>query len=147
PFPEDDALRFLARRLGAARVEREARAAADLVRLCASLPLAMSVAAAYAAAHPDFPLSALATELRSRALDQLDTGDPETSARTVFSWSYHALSSSAQRVFRLLGVHPGPDTGVDAAASLAALPRAAAHAALRALARAHLAQEHAPGRY
>lgn len=147
PFSDDDALRFLARRLGALRLEREPRAAADLVKLCASLPLAMSVAAAYAAAHPGFPLSALAAELRSRGLDQLDTGDPETSARTVFSWSYHALSESAQLVFRLLGLDPGPDIGSEATASLAALPVPRAHAALRELSRAHLAQEHAPSRF
>ncbi|HEY1822671.1 MAG TPA: tetratricopeptide repeat protein [Trebonia sp.] len=147
PFSDDDALRFLALRLGPQRVEREQEAARRLVRLCARLPLAMSVAAAHAAAHPSFPLAALADELRSRGLDQLDTGDQETSARTVFSWSYHYLSGPAKQVFRLLGVHPGPDTGVAAAASLAALPPEAARAALRELGRAHLADEHAPGRF
>jgi tetratricopeptide (TPR) repeat protein len=147
PFTGDDALKFLARRLGPARVEREQQAAADLVRLCARLPLAISAAAAHAAAHPGFPLSALADELRSRRLDQLDTGDPETSTRTVFSWSYHCLSEPGRRMFRMLGVHPGPDTGVTAAASLAAMPETEAHAALRELRRAHLADEHAPGRF
>ena len=147
PFTGDDALKFLARRLGAGRVEREQEAAADLVRLCARLPLAISVAAAHAAAHPGFPLSALADELSSRRLDQLDTGDPETSARSVFSWSYHCLSEPGKRMFRMLGVHPGPDTGVTAAASLAAMPAADAHAALRELRRAYLAEEQAPGRF
>jgi tetratricopeptide (TPR) repeat protein/transcriptional regulator with XRE-family HTH domain len=147
PFTGDDALRFLARRLGAGRVEREPQAVADLVRLCAGLPLAMSVAAAHAAAHPGFPLSALAGELRRRVLDQLDTGDQETSARAVFSWSYQHLSEQAKRLFRLLGVHPGPDTGAVAAASLSAVPVARAHTALRELSRAHLAEEHRPGRF
>ena len=55
PFTEEDALRFLALRLGAARVEREPAATADLLRLCARLPLAMSVAAAHAAARPRLP--------------------------------------------------------------------------------------------
>ena len=147
PFTEEDALRFLALRLGAGRVEREPAATADLLRLCARLPLAMSVAAAHAAAHPRFPLSALAGELRSRALDQLDTGDEETSARAVFSWSYHYLSEPGQQLFRLLGAHPGPDTGVAAAASLAAMPAGPARAALRELSRAHLAEENQPGRF
>jgi tetratricopeptide (TPR) repeat protein len=147
PFSGDDALGFLTRRLGAERVEREPRAAADLVRLCASLPLALGVAAAHAAARPGFPLSALAAELHGRGLDQLDTGDPETSARNVFSWSYDDLADHAQRMFRLLGVHPGPDTGVTGAASLAAMPAADAHAALGELSRAHLAEEHAAGRF
>jgi tetratricopeptide (TPR) repeat protein len=147
PFTGDDALRFLTRRLGAGRVEAEPHAAADLTRLCARLPLAMSVAAAHAAARPGFPLSALTGELRSRVLDQLDTGDEETSARTVFSWSYHYLSEPGKQLFRLLGAHPGPDTGVVAAASLAAMPAARARAALRELSRAHLAEEHQPGRF
>jgi tetratricopeptide (TPR) repeat protein len=147
PFNDDDALRFLTRRLGAGRVEPERTAAADLVRLCAGLPLAISVAAAHAAAHPRFPLSALTQELRVRGLDQLDTGDPATSARTVFSWSYQYLSPPGKRMFRLLGVHPGPDTGVTAAASLALMTGPEAHAALRELGRAHLAEEHAPGRF
>jgi tetratricopeptide (TPR) repeat protein len=80
-------------------------------------------------------------------LDQLDTGDQETSARAVFSWSYQHLSEQAKRLFRLLGVHPGPDTGAVAAASLSAVPIARAHAALRELSRAHLAEEHRPGRF
>jgi len=147
PFTDQEAFRFLGRRLGAGRVERERQAAADLVRLCARLPLAMSVAAARAAAHPSFPLAALAGELRRRGLDQLDTGDQETSARAVFSWSYHYLSDPAKRVFRLLGVHPGPDIGVTAAASLAAVPAERARAALRELGGAHLADEHVPGRF
>jgi tetratricopeptide (TPR) repeat protein len=147
PFTEDDAVRFLCRRLTTRRVEREPRAAADLIRLCARLPLAISVAAAYAATRTALSLTALTAELRRRTLDVLDTGDAETSARTVFSWSYQSLSERAARMFRLLGVHPGPDVSVAAAASLAALPVGQAHAALRELARAHLADEHPPGRF
>ena len=147
PFTQHDAIRFLARRLTPRRVEREPRAAADLIRLCARLPLAVSVAAAHAATHPALSLTALAGELRRRTLDVLDTGDAETSARSVFSWSYQSLSEPAARMFRLLGVCPGPDVSVAAAASLAALPVAEAQSALRELVRAHLADEHKPGRF
>ena len=147
PFTEGDARGFLVRRLGAGRVEREPRAIAELIRLCAGLPLAMSVAAAYAVAHPGRELSALAGQLRDRGLDQLETDDQETSARTVFFWSYHYLSDQGKRMFRLLGVHPGPDISVPAAASLAGMPAGPAHAALRELARSYLAEEHAHGRF
>ena len=90
-------------------------------RLCARLPLALAVAAARAAARPGFPLAALAAELRDAAgrLDALDAGDPGASVRAVFSWSYRQLSGPAARMFRLLGLHPGPDITVPAAASLA----------------------------
>ena len=147
PFTAGDAREFLVRRLGAVRVEGELAAAAELTERCAGLPLALSVAAARAAARPGLTLAALAGELRWRGLDRLETGDTETSARAVFSWSYDDLPAPAQGMFRLLGVDPGPDIAVKAAASLAALPVAQAHAALRALARAHLAEERAPGRF
>ena len=93
----------------------------EIARLCACLPLALAVAAARAAARPGFPLAALAAELRDAAgrLDALDAGDPAASVRAVFSWSYRQLSREAARMFRLLGLHPGPDICVPAAASLA----------------------------
>jgi tetratricopeptide (TPR) repeat protein len=50
-------------------------------------------------------------------------------------------------MFRLLGLHPGPDTSVDAAASLAGILAVQARHALCELARAHLISEHLPGRY
>ena len=37
----------------------------------------------------------------------------------MLSWSYAALSPAAARMFRLLGLHPGPDVTAPAAASLA----------------------------
>ena len=105
--------------------------------------------AARAAAQPAFPLAALAAELRDAAgrLDALDAGDPAASVRAVFSWSYRQLSTGAARMFRLLGVHPGPDISVPAAASLAGAGESEARRVLRELARAHLITEHAPGRY
>lgn len=145
PFGTDDAREFLVRRLGAARVGDEREAAAELAARCAGLPLAMSVAAAHAAARPGLALAALAGELRGRGLDRLETGDSETSARAVFSWSYDELPDPAKRMFRLLGVHPGPDASVEAAASLAALPAARARTVLEELARAHLVEKHGDG--
>jgi tetratricopeptide (TPR) repeat protein len=117
--------------------------------LCAHLPLALAVAAARAAARPGFPLAALADELADSAgrLDALDGGDPGSSVRAVFSWSYRQLTGEAARMFRLLGIHPGPDITVPAAASLVGRAQPQARRLLRELARAHLIAEHAPGRY
>jgi tetratricopeptide (TPR) repeat protein len=80
-------------------------------------------------------------------LDALDAGDPAASVRVVFSWSTRQLSGEAARMFALLGLHPGPDISVPAAASLATLPEAHARRLLRELARAHLIAEHVPGRF
>jgi tetratricopeptide (TPR) repeat protein len=147
PFTMEDAHDLLNRRLGSGRIQAERQAADDLIRLCAGLPLALSVGAAYAAAHPDFPLATIASEFRSRRLDLLDTGDAATTTRTVFSQSYHHLSTDAARMFRLLGIHPGPDIGLPAAASLAAVPVENARKALDELVRAYLVVEHRPGRF
>jgi tetratricopeptide (TPR) repeat protein len=65
----------------------------------------------------------------------------------VFSWSYQALTPGAARLFRLLGLHPGPDTTASAAASLTALPMSEVCAPLAELTRAGLLAEHMPGRY
>jgi len=50
-------------------------------------------------------------------------------------------------MFRLLGVHPGPDVSAPAAASLAGARLGQAREALRELVAANLIAEHAPGRF
>jgi DNA-binding SARP family transcriptional activator/tetratricopeptide (TPR) repeat protein len=144
-----EAVQLLAARLGTARAAAESAAVSRIANLCACLPLALAVAAARSAARPGFPLAALAAELADSAgrLDALDVGDPGSSVRAVFSWSTRQLTSEAARMFRLLGIHPGPDISVSAAASLAALAEADARRLLRELGRAHLIAEHVPGRY
>jgi DNA-binding SARP family transcriptional activator len=140
---------LLARRLGADRVASEPEAAGEIIERSARLPLALTIAAARAATRPGFPLAATAAELRgaTTVLDPFDGGELATNARAVFSWSYCALSTDGARLFRLLGLHPGPDVTVAAAASLAGIPAERARALLAELARAHLVTEHRPGRY
>lgn len=104
-----EARELLARRLGDARLTAEPDATWDIIAGCARLPLALTIAAARAAARPEFPLAVLAGELRASALDAFDGGDLATNVRTLFSWSYRALTTGAARMFRLLGLHPGPD--------------------------------------
>jgi len=148
-LPAADARDLLIQRVGPARVASEPAAADDIVARCARLPLALTIAAARAATHPSFPLAVFAAELReaTHALDPFQGGDLTTDVRAVFSWSYRALSPAAARLFRLLGLHPGPDIGLAAAASLAAAEPDQARAPLAELTRAHLLAEHAPGRY
>jgi tetratricopeptide (TPR) repeat protein/transcriptional regulator with XRE-family HTH domain len=144
-----EAVRMLTIRIGSSRAAAESDAVAEIAALCARLPLALAVAAARAEARPGFPLAAVADELRDAAgrLDALDAGDAAASVRAVFSWSYRQLSGEAAEMFRLLGLHPGPDISVPAAASLAGRPQPQARRLLRELARAHLLAEHVPGRY
>jgi tetratricopeptide (TPR) repeat protein/transcriptional regulator with XRE-family HTH domain len=149
PLSTAEARELLARRLGVDRLSAEPHAVNQIIASCSWLPLALAIVAVRAATHPQFPLAALAAELReaSGGLDAFDGGDAPIDVRTVFSWSYHALGAEAARVFRLLGLHPGPDVAPRAAASLACLPVGQTRRALAELTRAHLVAEHAPGRY
>ena len=146
---ESDSGELLAKIVGAERAGAEPDAIAEIALLCGRLPLALAIAAARAAARPRLPLVALAAEFRDvrDRLDSLDTGDPATSVRAVFSWSSGQLTGSAARMFRLLGLHPGPDIGARAAASLAGIAPAQARRDLAEMSRLCLVTEQAPGRY
>jgi DNA-binding SARP family transcriptional activator len=146
---ESDANELLARRIGAERTAAEPVAAAELIGACARLPLALAIATARAELQPGLSLAALAGELRDARgpLDALNAGDAASSVQTAFSWSYQQLSQPAARMFRLLGLHPGPDITAAAAASLAGLDIGRAGGALRELIRASLLAEDTPGRF
>jgi DNA-binding SARP family transcriptional activator/transcriptional regulator with XRE-family HTH domain len=135
--------------LGDGRVMAEPVAVSELITLCSGLPLALRDVAARAIARPGLPLAALAAEMRDERgrLDVLETGESATSVRMVFSWSRAKLGDRASRMFRLLGVHPGPDITSSAAASLAGVPREQAYLALAELCDEHLLTEYLPGRY
>jgi tetratricopeptide (TPR) repeat protein len=181
PLPLDvltfaDARELLARRLGQGRVAAEPYAAAELIGICARLPLALAIVAARAAVSPGLALQEISADMqltagelsagelttgtqvpawagaagmqvRAGTLDAMDTGEAATSLRAVFSWSYRERSGPAARMFRLLGVHPGPDITPAAAASLAGLPAHQSRAVLRELAGCHLVTGQPRGRF
>jgi len=139
---------LLVQRLGYDRISAEPTAVQEIIEACARLPLALSIAAARAQ-QTGFPLAALAAELgeTGRRLSALDAGDPVSDVRAVFSWSYATLTAPAARLFRLLGLHPGPEVSTAAAAALAGRPASEVRELLTQLIRANLLVEHAPGRY
>ena len=144
-----EARELLARRLGRDRVETGDRAVDEIIAACAGLPLALAIVAGRVASRPYLPLAAVAAELRAAAgtLDAIRGEDTATDLRAVFSWSVDALSPTAARLFRLLGLHPGPDLTAPAATSLAAQSPEQCAAALAELVGAHLVGEPVPGRY
>ena len=123
----------------------------QLAGLCARLPLALRIAAERAAANPHLRLDDLIADLRNQSAlwDVLSVGDGEDSEaiRTVFAWSYRALPPPAARLFRLLGLHPGPATSLHAAAALTALPVPRTRQLLDMLVGAHLLEQTGPDRY
>lgn len=144
-----DARELLATRLGSDRLVAEPDALATLVARCAGLPLALSVIAGRAQTHPLFPLAELAAgfDVTSTGLGVLDHGDPVVSLPAVLSWSYEVLPADQARLFGLLGLAPGTDLSLPAAANLNDTALTHTAALLRGLEDAHLLQEHQPGRY
>jgi tetratricopeptide (TPR) repeat protein len=140
-LPEPDAIELFRRRAGAV----DPAAAADIVRACGGLPLAITLAAARlrTSGHPLAALAALTAELRrpSRRLAALDD------LRAVFSWSYHGLDREPARLFRLLGLVTAPDIALAAAAALAGRPPADTRLLLNELTEAALLAEPFPGRW
>jgi DNA-binding SARP family transcriptional activator len=146
---EQEARQLLAGHLGNRRIAAEPAAVDALLRHCAGLPLALGIVAARAAVHAGLPLAALAAELDEAAtrLDALDAGELAVNLRAVLACSTEALAPPADRLFALLGLAPGTEVGLTAAASLAGLPVPATRVLLRQLAAAHLVTESGPGRY
>src|SRR5437868_1408391 len=124
---------------------------AELARLCAYLPLALRIAAERAASRPWMPLNELIRDLRDESAlwDALtvEEGEESDAVRTVFAWSYRALPQDAARLFRLLGVHPGPDFGVPVVAALVGSSLGEARNLLDTLVGAHLLEQTMPARY
>jgi len=144
----DRAEDLLTRRLGRSRVQSDPPALEQIITRCAGVPLALAIASARIAVRPDFPLSVFAGELADLGgLDALHGGDAGTDLRSLFSWSCRTLNPDAVGLFRLLGLHPGPDITEAAAASLGAIPVDRVRRLLADLCRASLLTEHAPGRY
>ncbi|RSM69569.1 AfsR family transcriptional regulator [Actinoplanes sp. ATCC 53533] len=99
----DEAVRFLGRVTDERRIAAQPGDAAEIVRLCGRLPLAVRVAGARLTARPSWTLAHLAGRLgneRSR-LDQLTSGD--LGVRASLALSYDGLDERARRLFRLLG--------------------------------------------
>jgi tetratricopeptide (TPR) repeat protein len=139
---------LLSRRLGPVRLAGEPGAVVDIIHRCAGLPLALVIVAARAVSQPRHPLATAARELRgSDALDVLRGGDALTDIRAVFQWSYRTLSPDAAALFRALGLHPGPDVSLAAAARAADLDVPPTAGLLDELLRAHLMTEDRAGRY
>jgi tetratricopeptide (TPR) repeat protein len=150
-LPEPEAVELLQAVIGEYRAGDNADEVAELAHLCARLPLALRIAAERAASRPRMPLAELITDLRDESAlwDALSSEDDEEAdaVRTVFAWSYRALSEQAARLFRLLGLQPGPDFSALAAAALAGTSFAQVRGTLDVLVGAHLLEQTAADRY
>ncbi|MFC5885852.1 BTAD domain-containing putative transcriptional regulator [Kitasatospora sp. CM 4170] len=145
-LPAGDAVELFTRIIGE-RAHAEPLAVLDVLQLCGFLPLAVRIAAARLHNRPRWTVQYLAGRLRDqkRRLTELSTADRRLAA--AFALSHQHLDEDQQRMFRLLGLHPGHDVDPYAAAALADTPLDRAEGLLEDLLDAHMLQQHEPGRY
>ncbi|GII93121.1 ATP-binding protein [Sinosporangium siamense] len=148
---DQQAVELLRRATAGHRSADETGELEELAGLCARLPLALRIAAERALARPWTPMRNLVEDLRDESglWDALTAGDDDESdaVRTVFAWSYRALSDDTSRLFRLLGLHPGSEFSSRAAAVLGDLPVGRTRRLLDDLVGAHLLEQSQPDRY
>ena len=146
-LPDSDAAALFRAVAGPGRVELTAPALAEVVDLCARLPLALRIAAAILRHRPTWDVDRLAARLNARPdrVEALTDGERDLSA--IFDLSYRALPQDAQALYRWLGIHPGLDADIFAAAALAQTDPSTVGALLEHLVDHSLLEEPSPGRY
>lgn len=144
-FTETEALDLLTRIAGHDRVAAEPEAAARVIEYCDRLPLALALTAARLRSRPAWSLAELANRMQAGRLEAISAGG--RAIRPVFDASYQALPDRAQQVFRLIGLHPGPDFSAAAAAALAGIAASEAAEVLELLLDEHLLQQKRSGRF
>jgi DNA-binding SARP family transcriptional activator/tetratricopeptide (TPR) repeat protein len=143
-----EAVALLAKVVGGDAVAADPQATTELARSCAYLPLALRIAAANVASRTHRTIRDYLNDLQlSDRLAALRIAGDSPAVRTAFDTSYTVVPTKAQRLFRFIGLVPGSDVSVPAAAALSGLRHYQVRTLLTELTRAHLIREHSPGRY
>lgn len=131
------------------RAEQQGAAAADLVKLCGFLPLAITITAARVADFPTTPLAQFVDELQALRgrREFYPADDAAMRLDAVFSWSYDSLSPESARLFRLLCVYPNLHSSAALSSALMDAEEPIVGRQLAALKAANLLEEPSPGRY
>lgn len=146
-LPLADALTLFRRTAGPGRLTQQpVELVAETVELCGRLPLAIRLAAARLRSRPTWSVADLVERLRDRGQRLAELGEGPRGVAAALDLSYQQLTADQQRMYRLLGLHPGPDFDPYAAAALAGTSRVQAGRLLDQLLDAHLLHEPAAGR-
>jgi len=149
PLPDAEAAALLVASMGERGDGETPAMVAELAGLCAHLPLALRIAAANLAARPSYRLADYVATLASgdRLTGLAVPEDEQAAVRSAFELSCDTLKPELRRLFRLVGLAPGPDVTVPAAAALAGIATSQAESLLDRLAARNLIEENAHGRY
>ena len=142
-----DAAALLSRLADRPDLGPDADATAEIARLCGYLPLAIGMLGRQLKHHPARGGAEVAADLAS-ARDRLAVMRAENlSVAAAFDLSYRDLTGDQRRLFRRLGLVPGPDIDAYAAAALDETGVETARGRLDELYDHHLISEPAAGRY
>ena len=142
-----DAAALLSRLADRPDLGPDADATAEMARLCGYLPLAIGMLGRQLKHHPARGGPEVAADLAS-ARDRLAVMRAENlSVAAAFDLSYRDLTTDQRRLFRRLGLVPGPDIDAYAAAALDDTGVESARGRLDELYDHHLISEPAAGRY
>ena len=146
-LPPGEAGVLLARLVARPGVRAGDPAVDEITRLCGCLPLAIGMLARQLHHHPAWTAAQLAADLAA-SRDRLELMQAENlSVAAAFDLSYRDLTAGQQRLFRWLGLVPGPGIDTYAAAALGGTSLDEARRHLEGLYDQHLLAEPAPGRY
>ena len=145
-LPTDDAVTLL-RRLAGKTLTGDAGQAAEVVRLCGRLPLAIQLTAGRLGLDGPEDLADLIEELGQPPLWLGGTGAASPEVIAAFELSYRALEPGHQRFFRRLGGSPAARVSLPAAAALAGCTIAEAERSLATLLDCHLLAPAPGGQY
>jgi class 3 adenylate cyclase/tetratricopeptide (TPR) repeat protein len=146
-LPPEDAAALFTRLAARPGLDPADEVVSRITRLCGFLPLAVGLMARQLHHHPAWTPDELAESLAA-ARDRLQLLQAEDlSVAAAFDLSYAELTADRRRLFRRLGLHPGPDLDPYAAAALDGTDPAAARAGLAALYDRYLLTEPGRGRY
>lgn len=146
-LPPEEAAMLLARLAARPSLRPGDAVVGDLIGLCGSLPLAIGMLAGQLRHRPAWTAASMAADLAA-ARDRLAEMRAENlSVAAAFDLSYRDLTSGQQRLFRRLGLVPGPSIDAYAAAALDNTSLDEARRQLDELYYQHLIIEPAPGRY
>lgn len=142
-----EAAEFFTKMAGCPGLTLDGENVCKVAGLCGYLPLAISLIAGQFKHHPQWTSASLVVDLQSAADRLAPLAAENSSVAASFTLSYQNLVHDQRQLFRRLGLHPGSDFSVYAAAALSGFNLAKTRQLLEDLFAYHLIEEPALGRY
>ncbi|WP_181923631.1 AfsR/SARP family transcriptional regulator [Streptomyces inhibens] len=142
----DDAVALLRSRLGNERLVND-ESAAEIVRFCGHLPLALDMVTSRLKTRTTWSTADLRDRLVRERGRLGEIRDASGDITRTFDFSYRGLTAPQQHAFRMLGRHIGSEFGVHAAAALIDRPVDGTERTLEELLNLHMVMEPSPHRF